>query len=354
MTPVKRHAEALLEKYVQGKLRLDQGVTVGEFYEQWIKQKEKDSTLRKSLFVSYKQHYSGYLCSEFASTLLATIRNTHLFEFRNKLLNQRLSVKTCRNIIDGTFRALWKDARRAGVVESNPFELLDWPAYHGARPDPYTVDERDALIRWVMEHEPYYYPWVRFQFETGCRPSESAALRWSDIDTINRIISINKSRNMGHEAAPKTKGSYRRITVSAELLEALSDLRIPGHDRETDHIFYNKISGKPLDAGQWARVYWARINAGAKVRQRKFYSTRHTSITEAIKAGANMLAAAQYHGTSVEMIERNYCGALQLDAPKMPQYFPASVVVPTGIEPAPAPLTDADKHALPRKLKKSA
>jgi len=58
-------------------------------------------------------------------------------------------------------------------VESNPFELLDWPAYHRPPPDPYTVEERDRILAWVAEHESFYYPWVYFHFATGCRPSES-------------------------------------------------------------------------------------------------------------------------------------------------------------------------------------
>lgn len=351
-TPVKRHAEALLDKYIKGKLRLHDGITVGEFYETWIKEKEKSLTLRKSLLVSYKQHFSGYLRLEFASISLATIGASRLSAFRDKLLARGLSVKTCRNILDGSFRALWKDARRAGLVESNPFELLEWPDYHRPAPDPYTIEERDALIRWVVENEPFYYPWVRFHFETGCRPSEAAALRRGDIEA--GAIAITKSRNLGEESAPKTSGSFRKIKVSSELIEVLGELAIPGHDRPEDHVFYNKVSGGPLDAGQWARIYWKRICEGAKVPHRKFYCTRHTSITEAIKAGGNLLAIAQYHGTSVEMIERNYCGPLELDAPKMPQILGFSLVVPTGIEPAPLSKTTLNIQPNPRKIKKSA
>ena len=322
-TSVKRYAEQLLDKYNKGKLRLTDGMTVGEFYETWIREKESSQTLRKSLLVSYKQHYSGYLRSEFGLTLLATISVSCLSRFRSKLLDQKLSVKTCRNIIDATFRTMWKDARRAGLVESNPFELLDWPAYHHDQPDPFTVEERDAILAWTYEHERFYFPWVYFQFATGCRPSESCALRWGDLDAKNLTVSITKSRNLGQEKAPKTRKSYRKIKVDSQLLQVVQDLEMPGHDGHDDYVFYNKANGGPLNSGQWARDYWKRICDGAKVKQRKFYATRHTSITEAIKLGAangnlNLLAIAQYHGTSVNMIENNYCGALEIAAPQMP------------------------------------
>ena len=93
---------------------------------------------------------------------------------------------------------------------------------------------------------------------------------------------------------------------------------MPGHQNYDEYVFYNKANGGPLNTGQWARDYWKRICDGANVKRRKFYATRHTSITEAIKAGGNLLAIAQYHGTSVAMVEANYCGALELAVPQMP------------------------------------
>jgi len=252
-----------------------------------------------------------------------------LLTLRTKFLTSGVSLKAARNILDGSFRAFWKDARRAGLVESNPFELLDWPAYHRPPPDPYTVEERDKILAWVAEHESFYYPWVYFHFATGCRPSESSALRWSDLDEKSLTITISKSRNMGVEHSPKTKMSYRRIKIDEQLVRILHDGRGCG-----PYIFKNQISENPLDANQWTRVYWGRICNGARVRRRKFYCARHTSITEAIRRGENPLDVAQYHGTSLEMIPRNYCGVLEIGTPNLPQNVLSSVVVPAGIEPA--------------------
>jgi hypothetical protein len=80
------------------------------------------------------------------------------------------------------------------------------------------------------------------------------------------------------------------------------------------------------------------------IRHRKFYATRHTFITEAIKRGENPLAVAQYCGTSLAMIQADYCGTLDLvartkletDRTKIAQ--PAekpleNVASPTGFEP---------------------
>lgn len=44
------------------------------------------------------------------------------------------------------------------------------------------------------------------------------------------------------------------------------------------------------------------------IRTLKLYATRHTFITEKVRAGGNLLLIAQYVGTSLSMIQQNYCG----------------------------------------------
>jgi integrase len=37
-------------------------------------------------------------------------------------------------------------------------------------------------IKWWTENDFFFFPYVYFQFHTGCRPSETAGLTWKDID----------------------------------------------------------------------------------------------------------------------------------------------------------------------------
>src|SRR5689334_22119841 len=111
-TTVKGQALELLEKYVKGKLRLTQGITIGEFYEEWIKQKQKDVTLRKSLVTSYKQHFECYVLSEWRHKVIGTIYLENLSTFRTRLLANGISLKTARNVLDGSFRAIDRKSTR--------------------------------------------------------------------------------------------------------------------------------------------------------------------------------------------------------------------------------------------------
>jgi integrase len=85
---------------------------------------------------------------------------------------------------------------------------------------------------------------------------------------------------------------------------------LPSRKLGLQHAFVNKL-GEPMTK-KWSEHSWTPMLKGLGIRHRKFYSTRHTFITEAIKAGENPMAVAQYCGTSLTMIQADYCGALEL------------------------------------------
>lgn len=322
-----------------------QGPTVKEYYEKWIASKQPP-LVRKAQARDYKQHFSAYILPEHGPSTLQSVSLTTLQRLLATLLASSLSMKTARNILDGSFRALWRDAKREGLVSHNPFEDLDWPRLKRERPDPFSPEERQLIEAWFFQNEKFYYPYVRFQFETGCRPSETTALRWSDID--GQRIHVERSRVLDEEDDTKTSASFRTIKVSEGLIGLLNEMRVYDHigpESASGYIFRNKISGKPLDPKGWTKVYWQRCLLGTQwarcwvhepgqkrkqvktelveytgapslkdqVRYRSAYKMRHTAITELIKGGNEPLAVARYVGTSLEMIQRNYCGELEVD-----------------------------------------
>jgi len=58
---------------------------------------------------------------------------------------------------------------------------------------------------------------------------------------------------------------------------------------------------------KWSNNYWKVRLKKLQIRHRKFYATRHTYITDLVRKGQNLKAIADYVGTSVAMIEKNYC-----------------------------------------------
>jgi integrase len=141
------------------------------------------------------------------------------------------------------------------------------------------------------------------------RPSEASALTWADVDLEAGTISVSKSRYMGSESAPKTSGSARTIQFGEPVLNVLKIL--PSRELWLSHVFVNKF-GEPMNAKKWSEHNWGGPLKTLGIRHRKFYATRHTFIMEAIKRGESPLAVAQYCGTSLAMIQADYCGTLGL------------------------------------------
>lgn len=78
--------------------------TVGEFFKTWIERK-KPPLVRPVLHYDYNRQFRRYILPKFADMPLAEVTLPILEAFRSYLnLEIGLSLKSCRNIIDGTFR----------------------------------------------------------------------------------------------------------------------------------------------------------------------------------------------------------------------------------------------------------
>ena len=339
-TTSKGEAEARLKDYIRGKFNLKPCPTVQEFYDGWVA-RLVPPLYRHSRIRDHKQAFRKHILPRFGTVPLVEIKTGVLRQFQAELLKTGLKVKSVRNVIDSSFRALYRDAR--GEIEAlegkDPFLDIKWPKVKRLPPDPLSADDKRAIVECFAEHEPIYYPFVRFQFDTGCRPSETIALTWADINTERRSVRINKSRHLNADNDhPKTTHSERIITVTTDLMELICELRHPW-TKPTDKVFLNKF-GDPITVDQFRKDYWERILEALKIRKRKFYSTRHTFITLCVESGKYTLKQiADYCGTSVQMIESNYCAQQILDpeASEMLERSGAKMLnnlaSPTGFEP---------------------
>jgi integrase len=173
-------------------------------------------------------------------------------------------------------------------MDRNPFNDLPakwWPRLPQREPDPYTEEERDAILAYYRANRPpWAYAFVYFRFWTGTRPSEVTALKWGSVDLLNAKATFVLSRHLGEENAPKTRASRRTITLLpnvVELLKSILPLRV-----EPDSYVFTDGQGKPIDQSEFARGFQAVLRV-LKNRPRAFYNTRHTFISIALTLGCN-------------------------------------------------------------------
>jgi Arm DNA-binding domain/Phage integrase SAM-like domain len=97
--------------------------TLGEYYRIWIERK-KPPVVRPGLERDYKDHFKRYILPKFEDITFPELTPALLEAFRSYLLKERereLSLKSVRNIIDASFRAMVRDARTVDyLIEKDP------------------------------------------------------------------------------------------------------------------------------------------------------------------------------------------------------------------------------------------
>ena len=145
-TDIKRLAEARLTQYLNGSVqpksqRHSKGVLRN------MDRNEKSSVTEERFKRLLATLHALYLARIRFAFDWNSSRSSNYPLFQNKLLIH-LAIKTTRNIIDGSFRSLWRSARKEGRVSQNPFEMLEWPPADHLMPEPFTVDEMAAILAW--------------------------------------------------------------------------------------------------------------------------------------------------------------------------------------------------------------
>ena len=124
-------------------------------------------------------------------------------------------------------------------------------------------------------------------FFTGARTGEITALKVSDIDLENKIISISKTRNHGIQTSPKTKSSVREVDILDVLIPYIKE-HLELHSNNI-YLFETKHKAPYYSANQLSRLYWEKSLKRLDIKFRNLYQMRHTFASMMISSGENIL-----------------------------------------------------------------
>ena len=192
-----------------------------------------------------------------------------------------LGSTTCRIFVNRLAAAL-NMAVREGLIDSNPFKLLDAkekPQKKSAMREFLTIEELRTLIA-----TPCRYDIVKKAFLFSCmtelRLGDMQHLRWSDIKDMNGVQMVSIIQH-------KTK---RPVTVPLNTL-ALS-LLPPRPENGEDGIIFPLVK-KPDNVAKYVR----RIKAKAGIEKDfTYHSSRHSAATLAITADAELYSVSKILG----------------------------------------------------------
>ena len=135
------------------------------------------------------------------------------------------------------------------------------------------------------------------------RPGALSALTVGDFDARRSELVIERDK----------AGEGRHILLPAEtaaMLKAQARSKLP-----TAPLF-TQADGRPWSKDYWKRTFKAAVHAAGLPADATAYTLRHSTITDLVSGGLDLLTIAQISGTSVLMIERHYGHLRQAHAAK--------------------------------------
>jgi integrase len=237
-------------------------------------------------------------------------------DWSKKTYNNALSV--LRRAFDFGYKDRPLEANPARGLRSARLRKTDRP-----KVDPFCMQDAEVLIAAIHrdwgEAQGNY---DEFRFFTGLRPSEQIALVMADIDVEHGVINISKARVSGVDRCKTKTGDDRRVQLCPRALGvlkrqlALRERLVAARRIHHDYVFVY-ATGEPIQDLQVATIPWRKTLRSLKVRYRRPYTARHSSVSWNFMLGKNVLWVAKQHGHSIITMLRIYAawteGAMEAD-----------------------------------------
>lgn len=131
------------------------------------------------------------------------------------------------------------------------------------------------------------------------RPGALASLTVANIDVRLGVLTIGKDK----------AGQDRRIKLPATTAAFFAK---QAAQKRSSAVLFTRADGKAWDKDAWKGPMKAAASAAGLPATTTAYALRHSTITDLVTGGLDLLTVAQLSGTSVAMIEKHY-GHLQSD-----------------------------------------
>ena len=177
---------------------------------------------------------------------------------------------------------------------NKPVEVLSWKEQAGLLPILFQKMDKAKMAVLLCLH-------------TGLRLGELCALKWTDIDFGNRMVSVNqtvqrlyreggKTKTVLLETEPKSEYSRREIPLPVMILELFEKIR-----HEGNYVFGKD---KPMEP-RTLQNHFKRLLKKAGLKHKNFHALRHTFATNCIESGADIKSLSEILGHSDVQISLN-------------------------------------------------
>ncbi|MCC8028012.1 MAG: site-specific integrase [Clostridium sp.] len=240
----------------------DDELTLNDLFDKYMTIK---NGLKQSTKMTYIYMFDHYVRPSFGKRKVDEIKYSDLKFFYCWLLKEKNLNLNTLNVIHTAVHPVFTMAVRDELIRSNPSDYLIGEIKKEFRwaktpKRALTIEEQKAFMQYAAQ-EPLYNRWLPLLITllgTGCRIGEVTALQVSDIDFINRTISITSNltyrmQESGkceyHMTSPKSTAGIRTIPMLDIVYEALQQevicreqygLKSPVIDGFSDFLFLSR------------------------------------------------------------------------------------------------------------------
>ncbi len=301
----KKLAKALSDR--EGGLIFDaEGLKLREYLARWLEDSVKD-TVRNTTYERYEQIARTHIIPMLGDVKLKGLSPTHVRGlYKDKL--QTLSPRTVQYIHVTLHKAL-KQAVNDGLVPRNATEAVKPPQVRREEIRPLTPEQVKQLLDAARGDrlEALY----TLAVHTGLRQGELLGLKWEDVDLGSGSLHVKRTlttaRGGPRLAAPKTKGSRRRVSLTrgamdalrAHLARQLEEIDWASSLWQENGLVFASEMGRPLDRRDLTSRQFKPLLKRANLPQKtRFHDLRHTCATLLLTKNVNPKVVSEMLGHS--------------------------------------------------------
>ena len=287
------------EKRTEHRIYISEEVVFTDAAQCWlaqVREKRKHST-----YIKYNLVYQKHIAKIF--------ENVPLSEMTDFFVKEKLSDTLSDSVLKSVYCVLNQILKYASAQYSLTITLLKKPASerHSKPVKVLSKGEQKQLIAVLYQEMDLFKMAVLLVLFTGLRLGELCALKWTDIDFENKILTVNrtvqrlyteghKTKTILMETNPKSEHSRREIPLSAVLLELLIKYR-----NGKEYIFGGD---KPMEP-RTMQYHFKKILKEANLADTNFHILRHTFSTNCVEDGMDVKSLSEMLGHSDVQITLN-------------------------------------------------
>lgn len=289
--------------------------TVNDWIQNWIAT-YKEGRVGDHWLTAIKGMCKNYIAPAIGLVKINDVRPVQL----EQILNNNKKSYSFNNQLYGVIREMFRDAYLNDLTTADVSDKLRKPkgaAYQHRRS--ITDQEREVLLRVLEDH-----PGKRFCYlmlYAGLRPGEVCALKWSDVDLNERVITISRALKADGMivAEPKTSAGRREVPIPDKLLEELQkgshEANLPvchtsagtAYSRQSFKRMWNSVK-RDINIDMGCELYRNQLVPPLPLADDFYlYCLRHTYCTDLQSAGVPINVARELMGhSSIAITSRIY------------------------------------------------